>query len=409
MRSLPLRGKIETAGFSDSARRIIVRLADPAFPPTAEADIALIISVNDCNAARVNGFAGVAVIGGAGDTSTGFQRFARFDPGLYWLAAGDVLAVEPSASRYRVLWRRKSPHNAFLVTDRCNHYCLMCSQPPKDVDDGWIIDEIRECLPLLPEETVTVGFTGGEPFLDWNRFIPLVRDTQRTLPKASVHVLTNGRAFARSEVVDAWSKLDRSRASVGIPIYSAVDAVHDHVVQSRHALDETVLGILRLKDKGNRVEVRVVLHRLTVERLTETCEWLARNLPFVDHVALMGMEDTGFALANHETLWIDPVDYARALARGVATIVAAKMHVSIYNLPLCVLSEEVRRYAAQSISDWKNAHPEICAPCRERHRCAGFFTTGRTKLSRGITPISSDQELAVSNGAGVVGPDAQLV
>jgi hypothetical protein len=37
--------------------------------------------------------------------------------------------------------------------------------------------------------------------------------------------------------------------------------------------------------------------------------WIARNLPFVDHVALMGLENTGFAIANEALLWIDPMDY----------------------------------------------------------------------------------------------------
>ena len=72
----------------------------------------------------------------------GFRAVARLGPGFDWLAPGDVMAVEPAAKRYRVLWRQASRHNAFLVTDRCDHRCLMCSQPPKDVDDGWIIDEI---------------------------------------------------------------------------------------------------------------------------------------------------------------------------------------------------------------------------------------------------------------------------
>jgi His-Xaa-Ser system radical SAM maturase HxsC len=223
--------------------------------------------------------------------------------------------------------------------------------------------------------------------LDWRRFILLAAEVQERLPKTSIHVLTNGRAFARAEVVQAWSRLDRSRACVGIPVYSAVDAVHDYIVQSENALDETVLGILRLKDRGNRVEVRVVLHRLTVERLIETCEWLARNLPFLDHVALMGMEETGFALANHAMLWMDPIDYGSVLARAVSALAAARMKVSVYNLPLCVLPEAVRPFAVRSISDWKNDHHEVCAPCEERKRCAGFFTTGRPRLSRGIAPI----------------------
>lgn len=387
MNSLPLQGRARATGFPQDSRRALVRLADPNTPPRLGADAAIVRSPADLNAARALGFNSAVVFGTNVELGAGFERVISFDAGFAWLAPGDVMAVEPEANRYRVLWRRNSGHNAFLVTDRCDHYCLMCSQPPKDVHDGWIIDEIRNCLPLLPPDTKAVGFTGGEPFLDWQRFIPLVQATQTALARTSVHVLSNGRAFSRPDVVNAWSQLDQSRACLGIPIYSAVDSVHNHIVQSQGALDETVLGILRLKDKGNRVEVRVVLHRLSVARLVETCEWLARNLPFVDHVALMGMEDTGFALANHAALWIDPVDYAHGLEQGVAALSSAGLRVSVYNLPLCVLPEAVRRFAVQSISDWKNAHPELCAPCSQRERCPGFFTTGRTKLSRGIMPI----------------------
>ena len=387
MNSLALNGRLAVEGFGTGTGRVLLRLADPASPPLADADAALVRSAKDRDRALSSGYSRVASVGLGAEVTAGFRTAMRFGGGCGWLATGDVIAVEPTAGRYRVLWRRNSAHNAFLVTDRCDHNCLMCSQPPKAVEDGWILDEIQACLPLLPCNVASLGFTGGEPFLDWQRFIPVVEATQTNLQSASVHVLTNGRAFARAEVVSAWSALDRSRACVGIPIYSAVDSVHDHIVQSRGAFDDTVLGVLRLKDCGNRVEIRVVLHRLTVARLVETCTWLARNLPFVDHVALMGMEDTGFALANHGALWIDPVDYGPVLARAIDALSAAGMRVSVYNLPLCVLPKSARPYAAQSISDWKNAHPEVCTPCRERAGCAGFFTTGRTKWSRGIAPI----------------------
>jgi hypothetical protein len=39
-------------------------------------------------------------------------------------------------------------------------------------------------------------------------------------------------------------------------------------VQVKGAFDETVLGILKLKDKGQRVEIRVVLHAITAPRIT---------------------------------------------------------------------------------------------------------------------------------------------
>ena len=387
MRSLALRGRAETSGFEASIHRTILRLAEASSKPVHDADSAIVRSQEDAAEAASNGFTSVALVGYSGEGSNAFSTTTRFSSDLDWLGSGDVVAIEPRAGMYRVLWRQASGHNAFLVTDRCDHYCLMCSQPPKDVDDGWIIDEIGHCLDLINPKSATLGFTGGEPFLDWQRFIPLVHKAQLRLPDTSIHVLSNGRAFARPEVVEAWSKLDKPRVCLGIPIYSAVPSTHDYVVQSSGAFDETVLGIMRLKDRGNRVEVRIVLHSHTLPRLAETCEWLARNLPFIDHVALMGMEDTGFALANHGELWIDPMDFGEVLMKGVEILNAAGLRTSIYNLPLCVLPPAVHRYSAQSISDWKNAHPPVCAPCTARNSCAGFFTTGKTKFSRGIAPL----------------------
>jgi len=148
-----------------------------------------------------------------------------------------------------------------------------------------------------------------------------------------------------------------------------------------------VLGILKLKNRGQRVELRVVLHAITAPRIVDTCQWIARNLPFVDHVALMGLENTGFTLANMDLLWIDPVDYQEPLARAVECLSLAGVNVSIYNLPRCVLSKSAWSYAVQSISDWKNGFVEACDTCIERPRCSGFFTSGRPKLSRGVSPI----------------------
>jgi His-Xaa-Ser system radical SAM maturase HxsC len=263
----------------------------------------------------------------------------------------------------------------------------MCSQPPRKVDDGWLIEEIAEALALVDPATPALTFTGGEPLTEWRRFVGLLELTRDLLPDTAVHVLTNGRAFAAAEVAKAWAAVGHPKLSAGIPIYAAVDHIHDYVVQAKGAFDQTVLGVLRLKDHGQRVEIRVVLHAITAARLPETCSWIARNLPFVDHVALMGMEHTGFAIANDDLLWIDPLDYQQQLKGGVEVLATAGIKVSVYNLPLCVLDPSVRPFSVQSISDWKNAYVPECDGCSARGDCAGFFSTGRPKFSRGITAI----------------------
>jgi His-Xaa-Ser system radical SAM maturase HxsC len=265
----------------------------------------------------------------------------------------------------------------------------MCSQPPKDVDDSWILTEIKESLALVDPATPALTFTGGETLSDWVEFIDVLKECRRQLPTTAVQVLTNGRAFANSRIVDAWRNIGHPNLMAAIPVYASTDSVHDYVVQAKGAFDETILGILKLKDRGQRVEIRVVLHAVTAPIIAETCRWIARNLPFVDHVALMGLENTGFAIANDALLWIDPVDYREALAEAVDHLVSAGVNVSVYNLPKCVLSRSVWPYALQSISDWKNGFVEECDRCDEKSSCSGFFTTGRPRFSRGVSAITS--------------------
>ena len=71
-------------------------------------------------------------------------------PGV--IAPGDVIRVVEGKSRVSVLYRRGSNSNTLLATERCNSFCLMCSQPPREVDDQWLVDEMLEFA--LPDETI---------------------------------------------------------------------------------------------------------------------------------------------------------------------------------------------------------------------------------------------------------------
>ena len=104
----------------------------------------------------------------------------------------------------------------------------------------------RSTLPLIDPATPSLTFTGGEPLTEWRRFIGLLDLARDLLPGTAVHVLTNGRAFASPDVVSAWAAVGHPKLSAGIPIYAAVDHIHDYVVQSKGAFDQTVLGVLRL-------------------------------------------------------------------------------------------------------------------------------------------------------------------
>jgi His-Xaa-Ser system radical SAM maturase HxsC len=394
--TLPLYGTAtQSAGLGVDRARSVIRLR--AMESTSErhaSDFALAKTAEDLARALESDWPSIFVVSDDQIPELAGRRVVVVPTKFDYLSNGDVLGFDHSSKKFRVLFRQNSAHNSFLVTERCNNYCLMCSQPPKDVDDRWILREIKDSLALIDPATHALTFTGGETLSDWKEFIDVLAECRDRLPRTSIQVLTNGRAFAESEIVDAWKEIRHPSLMAAIPVYAAVDAVHDYVVQAKGAFDETVLGILKLKDRGQRVEIRVVLHALTAPRIAETCRWIARNLPFVDHVALMGLENTGFAIANDAMLWIDPMDYRDALAEAVDHLDSAGVNVSVYNLPKCVLSPSVWRHAVQSISDWKNGFVEECNRCTEKHNCSGFFTTGRPRFSRGISAITTHPDLS---------------
>ncbi len=304
---------------------------------------------------------------------------------------GDVIALSPGNSVVRVLYRRGSDSNLLFMTDRCNSLCLMCSQPPQDVDDRWHIEENLRLIDLMDPGEENIGISGGEPTLYRDGLLEILAKCKSVLARKSVHVLSNGRLFRDPSWIEALTSIDHPRLSWGIPLYADNARDHDYVVQARGAFSETLQGLYNLARASQIVEVRVVLSKQTTPRLPELAHYIFRNLPFVRHIALMGIESTGLARKHHEELWIDPLDYQDSLSQAIFFLHNRGMQVSIYNLPLCLVPPQLSRFARQSISDWKNLFIDACQQCAAIEHCSGFFKSHTTRWqSRGIQKLTTE-------------------
>jgi His-Xaa-Ser system radical SAM maturase HxsC len=219
-------------------------------------------------------------------------------------------------------------------------------------------------------------FTGGEPTTNRERFLKIISLTKSYLPRTAIHILSNGRSFKDPAFAEKYAQIELPDAMIGIPVYSDDPTLHDYIVQAQGAFDETLQGILNLKRLGQKVEIRVVIHKLSVRRLPELCEFIARNLLFVDHVALMGLEMMGFTRANLEELWIDPIEYKDTLSKSVGILAKYGMNISVYNHQLCLVNPDIQPYYRKSISDWKNEYASECQSCKKQRECGGFFASG---------------------------------
>ena len=305
---------------------------------------------------------------------------------LDYLDDGDVVAADPNGV-LRTLYRRASHSNFILVTEQCNSLCLMCSQPPKAIDDSDRLTEHFRLVDLIDPATAEIGITGGEPTLFRDGFLALIDHCKQRLPSTALHVLTNGRLFFYRRFAEKLGQIAHPDLVLGIPLYSDIDAQHDHIVQARGAFEETVIGLQHLDRYDVRVEIRVVLHALSIPRLPQLATFIARNFPFACHVALMGLEMFGLVHRHLDALWIDPAEYQPALAAASRILRDAGLCVSIYNHQLCVLDRRLWPLARKSISDWKNVYLPECDRCSVLDQCGGFFVSGTKIRSAHIAPI----------------------
>jgi His-Xaa-Ser system radical SAM maturase HxsC len=303
------------------------------------------------------------------------------------LHSGDLVLVDGNSGRIRTLFLERSQHNALFLTERCNNNCLMCSQPPRNNGEAMLGICMRMVELLKSNPPVRLGITGGEPTLLGEGFLQLLSSIKTNLPTTAITSLSNGRRFADQEFACAVAALRVQELRFSVPIHADVSDVHDHIAQASGAFNETIAGLYNLAALGVETEIRIVLHALSIPRLESLAEWIWRKLPFVRQVAFMGLENMGYVKKNWSLLWIDPIDYSKQLRTSVEHLHRRGIAVSLYNLPYCVLPEELWGFACNSISDHKHIFLPECKSCDVAPQCAGFFQSGKKRHSRALQPI----------------------
>lgn len=288
-----------------------------------------------------------------------------------------------------IAFRPSANQHAIFMTKRCNHYCLMCSEPPSTDNDSFMVKENLKLIELMDKGLPVIGITGGEPTLEKDNFIRIIKKIREEHPDSIIRLLTNGRSYQDEKFVEALSEIASEHLISEIPIYDTDTANHDYIVQARNAFNETVEGMYNCFKHGMITEVRIVLTKQNYKSLSNIVDYIYRNMSFVAHIAFMGMEYIGFAINNYEKLHINPNDYKEELFKAINLCERYNLRSSIYNLPLCMIDPFLWRFSRQSISDWKNEFDDKCEQCCEREICAGMFSSTYPFYKEFISPLSA--------------------
>lgn len=309
---------------------------------------------------------------------------------------GDVVVINQQGEIIFV-YEVKSNHNAIMATERCNHRCVMCPQPPILQEKDKTPFNLK-LISLFAKSTQEIGITGGEPTLIGDNLFVLINHIKKELPHTAISILSNGVKFADKEYAMKLAKCRHHDLQIDIPLFSDIAEEHNCIVGAK-TFYKTVQGLYNLALFHQRIGIRIVVHKQTYKRLPQFADYIYHNFPFVAQVAFMQMETIGLAKENFDQLWIDPYDYNMELREAVLLLADRGMKPYIYNAQLCVLPEDIRCYAQQSISDWKDIYISECEGCVLRGQCAGFFEANRNAHSshiKKVEHISSDIRVLIN-------------
>lgn len=289
------------------------------------------------------------------------------------LNEGDILLIEPPGKITKI-YDVTSKTNSLFFTEECNCQCQTCPQPPVKEDLLPWTQIAKSIVKLIDNNPKWIGITGGEPTIKWNELTELLKLIDSHLPGTAIQLLSNSRVFDSYKKAEALIPYSH-KLIIGTPLFSDVDELHDSATGRRGSFWETVSGLHNLERAGIPVELRIVLTKLTVNRLPYIAEFIYKNIPFVHHVAFMGFEPVGNGIKNFEKLWIDPISYKDILLISVKKLHQRNIRSVLFNMQPCLVDKKLYPILMKSISEWKVIYDKKCKDCAAQNSCGGIFNS----------------------------------
>ena len=187
---------------------------------------------------------------------------------------GDVVVVN-NQGEVIFVYEISSNHNAIMATERCNHRCIMCPQPPIVQEKDKTPFNLK-LISLFDKGTEEIGITGGEPTLIGDNLFVLIKHIQKELPKTAISILSNGVRFADKEFAMKLAKCHHHDLQIDIPLFSDIADEHNRIVGAK-TFYKTIQGLYNLALFRQRIGLRIVVHKQTYKRLPQFADFIYHN------------------------------------------------------------------------------------------------------------------------------------
>ena len=284
-------------------------------------------------------------------------------------------------------FRKGDNDNVLFVTSRCSNQCIMCCQPPSvDSDYATLFSHNMQLIECADSDTDEICITGGEPTLIGDDLFKYMEKIWECLPNTTIQLLSNGRAFSNISYLSDFISHVKGKIYFGIPVHSDNFVDHDFIAGAHNSFYQTIEGLQNLGKLHYDIEIRIILLKQNVTRLPQIADFIIMNLPFVSQVSFMGLEIIGNAYNNYMDIVEEPSGFVDSLSKAISVLDDCKIKSRIFNLPLCLIPEDLWIYTCKSISQWKIKYTKRCNSCVVKQNCCGIFSTSQIEWDN-ITPL----------------------
>jgi radical SAM protein with 4Fe4S-binding SPASM domain len=197
-------------------------------------------------------------------------------------------------------------HVDLEITRECNLKCVHCSSGTDTNGRELSLQEEKELL--LEAKSLgleTVGLTGGEPFLRFDKLTRLVDFCQNELP-AFVHIHSNGTKIFRDEA--RWLK--ESEVNITLSIFGSRPETHDAITNIAGSMKSTLRGLRNLVKAKASLTAFVVPMRRNLTEIPSVIELVRKE--GVEDVRILLPSPTGRAfqrfadieLSAQQLIWL---------------------------------------------------------------------------------------------------------
>ena len=205
-------------------------------------------------------------------------------------------------------------------------------------------------------------------------------------------LLTNGRIFSVREYCDLLKSTLPEQTLIGIPLHGYSSDTHDRITRAPGSFKQTIVGLKNLLAQGNRIELRIVISKLSAPYINEIAKLVVCEFPGVETVKIIGLEMLGNAAKYQEEVWIPYQEAFQKSKKAIMTLISAGIDVGIYNFPLCAVEKEFWPICEKSITGYKVRFPEVCSSCIVKDACGGLFAGTYRLAQNDVAPIRGDSD-----------------